>query len=129
MKNQPKIVIENNTVFLTLDLKGLGLYEKGKAIHRFINNDTKIVEDYADTIIRGILRRNGINVYSNDKSVLKCLFDTLKRKGKRIEIIDFYKNANIDNCEILKTTDNKMTVLLEEDRYLECGVEIKEVDI
>ena len=129
MKNQPKIVIENNTVFLTLDLKGLGLYEKGKAIRRFINNDTKIVEDYADTIIRGILRRNGINVYSNDKSVLKCLFDTLKRKGKRIEIIDFYKNANIDNCEILKTTDNKMTVLLEEDRYLECGVEIKEVDI
>ena len=59
MKREPKILIQDNTIFLTMDLKGLDLYERGKVIRRFINSDTKIVEDYADRLCKAILRKNG----------------------------------------------------------------------
>ena len=126
MKNDPKLTIQDNTIFLTLDLKGLDLYQRGKAIRKFINSDTKIVEDYADTLIRAIFKRNGINVYGDDKSVLNRAFDTLKQKGKQIEIIDFYQNVDLERCEIVTTTKTKMTILIEDNRYLQCGIIVKE---
>lgn len=129
MKHTPKIVIENSTIFLTLDLKGLGLYERGKAIRRFINSDTKIVEDYADTMIRSILRKNGICINSTDKQVLQEAFDTLKAKGKTIEVIDFYKDKSFYHCEYVSMSSGSITVILEDNRYLECAIEIKEIDL
>lgn len=126
MKREPKIMIQDDTIFLTLDLKGLDLYQRGKAIRKFINSDTKIVEDYADTLIRAIFKRNGINVYGDDKSVLNRAFDTLKQKGKQIEIIDFYQNVDLERCEIITTTKTKMTILIEDNRYLLAGVIVKE---
>ena len=126
MKREPKIMIQDDTIFLTLDLKGLDLYQRGKAIRKFINSDTKIVEDYADTLIRAIFKRNGINVYGDDKSVLNRAFDTLKQKGKQIEIIDFYQNVDLERCEIVTTTKTKMTILIEDNRYLQAGVIVKE---
>ena len=127
--NDPDLFIENNTIFLTLDLKGMNLYQRGKAIRKFINSDTKVVEDYCDTLIRAIFKRNGINIHSNDKQAYKEAFDTLNGKGKRIEIIDFYRNAEFDDCEYLTTNDGQMTVLLESGRYLQTAIEIREVDI
>lgn len=129
MKRLPKICIQDDTIFLTLDLKGLDLYQRGKAIRTFINSDTKIVEDYADTMIRAIMKKNGINIYGNDKSVLKEAFDRLKTKGKAIEITDYYKNLDIERCEVLATTKNKMTVLLEDNRYLNVGIVVKEINL
>jgi hypothetical protein len=126
VKREPKIMIQDDTIFLTLDLKGLDLYQRGKAIRKFINSDTKIVEDYADTLIRAIFKRNGINVYGDDKSVLNRAFDTLKQKGKQIELIDFYQNVDLERCEIITTTKTKMTILIEDNRYLQCGVIVKE---
>ena len=119
-------MIQDDTIFLTLDLKGLDLYQRGKAIRKFINSDTKIVEDYADTLIRAIFKRNGINVYGDDKSVLNRAFDTLKQKGKQIEIIDFYQNVDLERCEIITTTKTKMTILIEDNRYLLAGIIVKE---
>lgn len=119
-------MIQDDTIFLTLDLKGLDLYQRGKAIRKFINSDTKIVEDYADTLIRAIFKRNGINVYGDDKSVLNRAFDTLKQMGKQIEIIDFYQNVDLERCEIITTTKTKMTILIEDNRLLQCGVIVKE---
>jgi len=126
VKREPKIMIQDDTIFLTLDLKGLDLYQRGKAIRKFINSDTKIVEDYADTLIRAIFKRNGINVYGDDKSVLNRAFDTLKQKGKQIEIIDFYQNVDLERCEIVTTTKTKMTILIEDNRFLQCGIIVKE---
>lgn len=126
MKREPKIMIQDDTIFLTLDLKGLDLYQRGKAIRKFINSDTKIVEDYADTLIRAIFKRNGINVYGDDKSVLNRAFDTLKQKGKQIEIIDFYQNVDLERCDVITTTKTKMTILIEDNRYLLAGVIVKE---
>ena len=119
-------MIQDDTIFLTLDLKGLDLYQRGKAIRKFINSDTKIVEDYADTLIRAIFKRNGINVYGDDKSVLNRAFDTLKQKGKQIEIIDFYQNVDLERCDVITTTKTKMTILIEDNRYLLAGVIVKE---
>lgn len=129
MKRLPKILIQDDTIFLTLDLKGLDLYQRGKAIRTFINSDTKIVEDYADTMIRAIMKRNGINIYGNDKSVLKGAFDRLKAKGKDIEVIDYYKNLDLERCEVLATTKTQMTIMLEDNRYLNVDVVVKEIDI
>ena len=129
MKREPQILIEDDTIFLTLDLKNLNLYQRGKAIRTFINSDTKIVEDYADNLIRAIMRRNGINIYGNDKSALQSAFDTLKSKGKDIEVTDYYKDLDLERCEIIATTKSQMTIVLEDNRYLNVGVVIKEKDL
>ena len=121
-----KILIEGNCIFLSMDLTGMDLYQKGKARKKFIN-DTTLVEEYADTMIRNIMRKYGIIVTTTDKNVLRCQFDTLKRKGITIEIVDFYKNLELAECEYITTTKNGMTIILEEEKYLLCGVEVKEI--
>lgn len=126
MKNEPKLTIQDNTIFLTLDLKGLNLYERGKAIRKFVNSDTKIVEDYADRLCKAILKRNGINVKDTTELAYKEALDRFNAKGKQLIVIDFYKDTNFDNCEIVQRSKNKITVLIEDDRYLQAGVEVVE---
>ena len=127
-RNDPQITIENNTIFIVQDLKGLNLYERGKAIRRFINSDTKVVEDYVDTLCIEIMARNGININTMDKSGLKEAFDSLKAKGKDIEVCDFYLDKQLMGCKVLNRK-NYITILLEDDRYIECAVEVREVNI
>ena len=124
---KPTITIEDNIIFMTMDLKGLDLYERGKAIRRFINSDTKIVQDYVDRLCIEIMTRNGINIPSMDKNALKRAFDTLKAKGKEIKLIDFYWNKQLMGCQVLERKDY-ITIILEENRILECGVEVREVN-
>ena len=127
MEKKPKIIIENKTLFMTLDLKGLGLYERGKITRRFINSDTKILEDYADTIIKRVLSDYGIILLDTEDNAYKVALDKLKaRFGVELEIVDFYKGRKLDNCYLIQRSKNKITVLLEENRYLICGIEIKE---
>ena len=128
MKRKPQIEIEDSTIYLSMDLKGLDLYERGKAIRRFINSDIKIVQDYVDMLCVCIFKKNGINVLSMDKSALERAFDSLKAKGKKIDLIDIYKNKEIWHSQILDSKDY-ITIVLEENRYLECGVKVEEVDI
>ena len=124
---KPTITIEDNIVFLTMDLKGLDLYERGKAIRRFINSDIKIVQDYVDRLCIEIMTRNGINIPSMDKNALKRAFDSLKAKGKDITLNDFYWNKQLMGCQVLERKDY-ITILLEDNRYILCGVEVREVE-
>ena len=124
-RNKPQITIEDNTVFLTLDLKGLGLYDRAKAIRQFVN-DTKIVQDYVDELVKGILDRNGIILLGTDKSALEWAFDRLNAKGKDIKVIDFYGGRLIDDCRYVDTK-NDITVVLEENRYLQAAVKVEEL--
>lgn len=126
-RNKPQITIEDNIVFLTQDLKGLGLYDRAKAIRQFVN-DTKIVEDYVDELVKAILIKNEIILLGNDKSVLQEAFDTLKTKGKQIIVVNFYGGRNILNCRYVDTK-NDITVVLEDNRYLQAGVEVREVEL
>lgn len=127
-RNKPEITIEDNIVFLTLDLKGLGLYDKGKAIRQFVNSDTKILEDYVDELIKAIFERNGIILLGNDKSVLNEAFDTLKAKRKDIRVTNFYGGRDIWHCKYIDTKNN-ITVVLEDNRYLQAGVKVEEITI
>lgn len=126
-RNKPEIYIEDNTVFLHQDLKGLGLYERGKSIRQFVN-DTKIVEDYVDELIKGILERNGIILLGNDKSALEQAFALLKDKHKEIRVINFYGDRDIWHCKYIDTKNN-ITVVFEDNRYLQAGVKVEEKDL
>ena len=128
MKREPKILIEDNTIFMSLDLKGLNLYQRGKAIRTFINSDTKIVEDYADNLIRSILRKYGITISDTSEDSYLNAMIKLRQKNKRIEVTDYYKDLDIERCEVVTTTKSKMTILLEDNRYLNVGVMICEED-
>ena len=125
-RNKPQITIEDGIVFLTQDLKGLGLYDKAKAIRQFVN-DTKIIEDYVDELIKGILFKNGITLVSKSECSLKCAFDSLKEKGKEIRVKDFYGGREMWRGRFIETK-NEITVMLEDNRYLQAGVKVEEVD-
>ena len=129
MKREPKILIQDNTIFLTMDLKGLDLYQRGKVIRRFVNSDTRIVEDYADRLCKAILSKYGINVKDTSESAYKEALDRFKALGKELRVVDFYKDTNLDNCELVQRSKNKITVLIESNRYLMAGIEVREVNV
>lgn len=119
---------DGDTFYLYQNLKGLDLYQKSKAIERFLKTETKVLENCIDARIREIFAQNGINVYDTDKSVLNRLFDTLKTKGKEIKVIDIYANTEYDNAVVVGVSKNQMTAILEDDYMLSCGIEVKEVE-
>ena len=124
----PKIERENDTLWLIQDLGGMGIYDKSKAIVNFCDKETKLFEKEIDRVVLEIFDENGINIPSTDKSVLKLAFDLLNAKGKDIEIVDNFKDRNVDECELIKMTKNHFSVVLEENRYIQCSVQVKEVD-
>lgn len=125
---KPKITIDDNCVFLTLDLYGLDLYERGKAIRHFVDRDTLILEDYVDELIKGCLERNDIIVTNKDKSVLKQAFDSLKAKNKDIKVINFYGSGNLMGCRFIDCK-HRITTVIEDNRYLQAGIEVKEIEL
>ena len=124
----PKIERENDTLWLIQDLGGMGIYDKSKAIVNFCDKETKLFEKEIDRVVLEIFDENGINIPSTDKSVLKLAFDLLNAKGKDIEIVDNFKDRNVDECELIKMTKNHFSVVLEENRYIQCSVQVKEVE-
>lgn len=119
---------ENNCLYLVQDLKDLNLYERTRAIENFTNKESKRFEMLVDNEILKIFRRNGVNVYSTEKSVLKRAFNTLKQKGKTIDTIDLYDKEEIFGCIKVKSIDDKCSfnIWLEDDRYLQIGVKVVE---
>ena len=122
-----KITKDNNCLYLTQDLSGLGTYDKAKAIVNFCDKETKLFEKEIDRAIIEIFERNGIQIPNTDKSVLKLAFDLLKAKGIKIDVVDNYKNSvDLYNSELIKQT-KLFSVWLEDETYLQVGVEIKEI--
>lgn len=124
--NLPKTFSEDNCIYLLQDLQGLGVYEKAKAIVDFCDKETKSFEKEIDRMILEIFEKHGINIPNTDKSVLKRAFDILKDKGVKLTIVDLYENR-FD--KIIKKTKNHFNVIYDERRFLECGVQIVEVEI
>lgn len=122
-----KVCKDNNCLYLTQDLSGLGTYDRAKAIIQFCDKETKLFEKEIDKAILEIFERNGINVPNTDKSVLKLAFDLLKAKGKKIQVSDIYaKTTDLYNSELVKQT-KQFSIWLEDDRYLQVGVEVVEI--
>ena len=120
--NEVKLIRENNSFYLTQSLVGMSLYQRTKAIEKFIRHETKILENCIETEIKAIFQRNGINVYDTSESALNS-------KGKRIEITDLFECKVDDNCVLLGKSPNRMTVWLEDETLLECGIRIREIEV
>lgn len=119
----------DNCLYLTLNIDGYGLYQRTKLIKNFIVNETKVLEDLADTEIRAIFAKNGINIYLTEESALKQAFDTLKGKGKEIVITDLYKDKENFGCVLVGMSANYMSVWLEDNKILQCGIMIEEREV
>lgn len=129
MNNNATLIKDCNCFYLIMNISGLSLYQKTKAIDRFIKHETKILENCVENEIRAIFSRNGIFVQETDKNAVEGLFSALNQKGKGIELVDIYKNREIANSTCVGMSPNKMSVWLEDDATLQCGIEVKEIDI
>lgn len=115
---------EYDSLFLVKDLQGLGIYDRAKSIVDFCDKETKDFEKEIDRAILKIFERNNINIPNTQKSVLKGAFEKLKARGKRIVITDLYES--VQDCKLIKKTKNHFTVMLEDDRFIQCGVRVEE---
>lgn len=125
--NLPRIDKDDNCVYMLQDIGDSNEYDRAKAIINFCDKETKLFEKAIDQEIIKVFERNGINVPSTDKSVLKLAFDLLKSKGKTIEVEDTLKGYEKDNnLEFVKLSKGKFTIVLENKRYLQCCVSVEE---
>lgn len=122
----PRIVKEDNCLYLIQDIGGLDTYDRAKAIVNFCDKETKRFEKEIDRAITDIFERNGINIAATTKSVLKSAFSTLNAKGKTIEIVDLLKDSE---CELITTTKNHFNVMLEMTYISGCVKETLEVGV
>lgn len=105
---------------MSMDINGMSIYEKAKATNRFLNNETKVLEQVLETILRNYLRESGIIVKDGSKQALERAFWELEQKGKKIDIIDRYYHLNE---KTIGESPNGMTVI-EEDDTISCAMEI-----
>lgn len=125
----PQIYEDYGSFYLVQDLKGLSEYDKAKAITKFVNKGTKMLEMYLDSELEKIFIDNFILIRNTDKKEIQKAFDKLRSLGKRIEILDLFSGKEFDKCKHITTTKGNMTIVLEEERYLQCGIKINEVAI
>lgn len=122
----PQIYEDNGCFYLVQDLHGLDELEKAKAITSFASKGTKLLEMYLDSELEKILLDNFILLKNKDKATIKKALEKLESQGKRIEIEDLFSGGDFYKCKKITTTKNMMTIVLEEDRYLQCGVKVSE---
>lgn len=134
MKPKIEVICEPNskTYIMSTELDTYNLFDRAKAINRFIYQETKVLEIALENDLRNILASFGVIPYDSSESALKSAFDTLKDKGITIEIIDRYKifqQNNKDFAEVglsvMGVSPNKMTIILEDESILSCAMEIK----
>lgn len=112
---------ENGKVFiLEQNIKGLNEYERAKAINRFINKETNVLETAIENYLRQIIRNNGISILDGSQKSLESAYNKLRNSGKTININDrYYELGN----ERIIGENNGMTVILEDD-ILGCAIEV-----
>ena len=126
MKPKIEVICEPNskTYIMSTELDTYNLFDRAKAINRFIYQETKVLEIALENDLRNILASFGVIPYDSSESALKSAFDTLKSKGITIEIIDRYKNLG-NSEKVMGVSPNKMTIILEDESILSCAMEIK----
>ena len=112
----------HRTYVMTQELDDLSLYDRTKGIERFINKETKVLEMLLESDLRRILKEFGVIPYDGSESALNEAFDTLKRKGVFVRIVDRY--YELENENIIGESPNKMTIILEDDNFISCAMEI-----
>lgn len=113
---------ENSKVYvLSMNVKGLDIYEKAKATKRFLNKETQVLEQVIDSDIRQVLRENQCVPEDGSNDALQRALLKLETKGKTIGIYDRY--SAIGGEKIVGESPNQMTVI-EEDDLLSCAVEV-----
>ena len=115
---------ENSTIYvMSMSVKDLGIYEKAKAIKRFKDRETQVLEQVLDSDLRQILRNYGIIPEDGSDQALEKAFNQLETKGVHIEIRDRY--FEFQGEKIIGESPNKMTIIEEEDgTLLSCAMEI-----
>ena len=112
----------NSKIFImSLNIGGLGIYEKAKATKKFIDSETKVLEMVIETHLREILRQYGIIPLDGTESSLEKAFAKLEAQGKELEIRDRYYKLNDE--KIIGQSANQMTVI-QEGNILGCAIEI-----
>lgn len=109
--------------YLWQDISGLDLYDRAKAVDRFLTRESKVLERVIESEIHAILFNFGIIPYDKSKSVLNDLFSALNGKGYDIKIVDRNKNASYE--QVLGVSDNEMTLILEDRRIISFAVEVR----
>ena len=119
---------ENNVVYhLYLDIGDMDIYDRAKMVDRFLKVESKIMEKVLESEIRHFLQVYGIIPSDTSESALKLAFDTLKDKGKQIEIIDRNKKAIGD--EVVGVSENGMTVIVDRYYVISIAMEVRVVDL
>lgn len=134
MKPKIEVICEPNskTYIMSTELDTYNLFDRAKAINRFIYQETKVLEIALENDLRNILASFGVIPCDNSESALNKAFDTLKGKGITIEIIDRYKIFQQNDKDfadvglaVMGVSPNKMTIILEDKSILSCAMEIK----
>ena len=121
----PRIVKDDNCLYLVQDISGMDLYDRSKAIVSFCDKETKLFEKEIDRTILEIFERNNIAIKDTKKATLKKAFERLSLLGKKIVVEDIYKNVSLYECVKIKET-KLFVIWLEQKTYLQMGVFIKE---
>jgi len=114
----------NSTIYvMSMPIKDLGIYDKAKAIKRFKDRETQVLEQVLDSDLRQILRNYGVIPEDGSDQALEKAFNQLETKGVHIEIRDRY--FEFQGERIIGESPNKMTIIVEEDgALLSCAMEI-----
>lgn len=120
----------NHTFYLIQQITTNDIYQRSKLITDFLEKETRKLEFVVNNEIKAILRQKGIKIPNNKESDYKKALDTLKCDfNKVIDIEDVYKGGNYENCEIIGVSENDITVVLEDNEFIQCGLQVKEIDI
>ena len=112
----------NSTIYvMSMSIKGMGIYDKAKAIKRFKDKETQVLEQVLDTDLRQILKSYDVVPDDGSEQSLKKALDQLELKGVHIEIRDRY--FEFQGERIIGESPNLMTII-EEDEILSCAMEI-----
>lgn len=109
---------------MSQSIKGMSLYQRSKTINRFLEKETKVLEQAIENYLRSIFISYGIIPRDGSADALQESFWQLQHvKGRDIYIIDRYATTD----ERIIGERNNMTVILEED-ILSAAIEVGETE-
>ena len=107
---------------LSQSIKGFSTYERAKAIHNFVEKETKVLEIAIENDLREFLKKHDISIKDGSNEALNRAFTELECKGFHIGIRDRYYQIG-DERIIGESPDGSMTIIIEDD-ILSCAIEV-----